>query len=159
MAIATWDTSNLTMAGRGGVREGAGRKAAFPHKELDRPFGMDFTPAGWIALLDLQKRTGLSRDDILAHLTGEFADALVFDSDGVQYPGKRGSSILRIRLPKEQGDRLRAAQARTGKSYSDLGEALVHRYGHQTTFPAIPGADTPRRRRRPRRPRRRAARH
>jgi hypothetical protein len=138
-------TSILTMT-RGGVREGAGRKSAFPGKVLGKNFGMDFTPAGRKALDRLQAATGLSRNDILAHLALRHAHDLVFDG--------KAQSVLSIRLPADAGDALRAAHMRTGKGYSDLGEALVTRYGPEAVFPVVEGKT--RARKRPRRPGRRA---
>jgi hypothetical protein len=62
---------------------------------------------------------------------------------------------MSIRVPKDAGDRLRAAQKRTGKSFSDIGEALVTWYGDDKKLPVLPGKDPVRRpsrgRRRPRR--------
>lgn len=132
---------NLTM-GRGGARPNAGRKSAFPGLDL-KPFAMDFTPAGLRALRELERATRLSRNNILAHLTAEHAAELAFDGDDVVYPGK-AQRVLTIRMPAREGQLLREARARTGKSYSDLGEALVLRYGRRTTFPVL--ARRPRRR-------------
>lgn len=132
---------------RGGVRDGAGRKSAFPHKVLDQPFGMDFTPDGHRALRQLQAKTGLSQSDVLAHLVERHASMLTFTMEGVAFPGKLAENILRIRLPEHLGDALRAAQTRTGKSFSDLGEALVRWYGDAETFPVLQGKAPQKRRR------------
>lgn len=144
--------------GRGGYREGAGRKTIFPNKVLDRRFGMDFTPAGRAVLDALQARTGLSQNDILGHLVQRHATRLAFTEPGVVFRGKAASNVISIRLPADLADALTAAQARTGKSFSDLGEALVRWYGHKETFPVLPGKEPARRRprRQPARRRRRA---
>lgn len=145
--------SKVTMALRGGARPGAGRKSAYPRKDLAHPFGMDFTPAGRQLLDQIRARTGLSRDDILAHLVDRHLTRLRFDgTHGCAYPGKLAANVLRIRLPRDLGDRLRDARRRTGKSYSDLGEALVTIYGSTTSdYPSLPHATA-------RRPARRRAR-
>jgi hypothetical protein len=124
----------LTMA-RGGARANAGRRSAFPGLDM-KPFAMDFTPGGRRALRRLEVRTQLSRNNILAHLTAEHAASLTFDEPGVVFAGK-AQQVLTIRMPADVGQLLREARARTGKSYSDLGEALVLRYGSTTTFPFL----------------------
>jgi hypothetical protein len=43
---------------------------------------------------------------------------------------------LSIRVPKDAAAKLRAAHKRTGRSYSDIGEALVVWHGPTATFPA-----------------------
>lgn len=140
---------------RGGYREEAGRKSAYPGVDL-KPFAMDLTPAG-VRLLDkLCKRTGLTRNNVLAHLTNLYADRLAFPGqDGVLYAGK-AQSVLSIRMPADIGAKLRAARQRTGKSYSDLGEALIRLYGETTEFPAPPESKRQQREKQQRRQRRRA---
>jgi hypothetical protein len=122
----------------GGARDNAGRKSAYPGLDM-QSFPMQFTPPARRLLDALQARTGLSRNNILAHLTLCHVESLSVsaDEDGVLFPGK-GSDVLSIRMPADVGKRLRAAKARTGKSFSDLGEALVRQYGATTTFPARP---------------------
>lgn len=139
---------NVTMdKARGGRRENAGRKSAFPRIDM-KPFAMDFTPRGRAELARLERSSGLSRNNIITHLTAMHAGELEFDEEGIVFPGKK-QKVLSIRMPPREGELLRAAHARTGKSYSDLGEALVLRYGSQADFPTIERqADKPRRRRR-----------
>lgn len=127
----------------GGARVGAGRRSVFRGIEA-KPFAMDFTPAGRKQLDRLCKRTKLSRNDVLAHLTAEYAADLQFTEAGVVYPGK-AQEVLAIRMPTMQADVLRAARERTGKSYSDIGEALVCQFGRVATFPRLRAA-TPRKR-------------
>ena len=122
--------------GHGGARANAGRRSVFRGIEA-KPFAMDFTPAGRKALDRVCKRTKLSRNDVLAHLTAEYATDLHFAEAGVVYPGK-AQEVLAIRMPTVQGDVLRAARERTGKSYSDIGEALVCQFGRGATFPRLP---------------------
>ncbi len=98
---------------------------------------MDFTPAGRKALDRLCRRTKLSRNNVVAHLVAERGDVLTFDAAGVVYPGK-AQSVCAIRMPACEGDLLKAVHARTGKSYSDIGEALVRQFGRSTTFPSLP---------------------
>ena len=78
----------------------------------------------------------------------------VFDEDGTVYPGK-AQNVLAIRMPAREAELLKEARARTGKGYSDLGEALVRRYGPTAEFPILPG--DPIRKRKRRRSRRRRA--
>jgi len=132
---------------RGGYREGAGRKSAYPGKT--RSFAMDFTPAGRHALKALVRRRGLSRNDVLAHLAIHYAEQLTFAAPGVVFPGKLAANVLTIRVPAAAGDKLTDARRRTGKSYSDIGEALVCWFG--PTAKDFPTAQRPRRRPRPRR--------
>lgn len=124
------------MTPRGGLRAGAGRHSAFPGNAL-KPFAMDFTPAGRKALDRLCRRTKLSRNNVIAHLVAAHGAALAFEVDGVVYPGK-AQAVLAIRMPAREGDLLQAVRARTGKSYSDIGEALVRQFGRSTTFPSLP---------------------
>ena len=125
---------------RGGARVGAGRKSAFPDKIIDRPFPMDFTPAGRVELEKITKRTGLSRNDVIAHLAIKHA-GLKFSADGVAYPGK-AQNVLSIRVPAYVGTILRTIHRRTGKSYSDIGEALVRQFGRvERAFPKRPSAN------------------
>jgi len=135
----------LTMP-RGGWREGAGRPAAYPHKVLDDPFPMDFTSAGRAMFDKLQARTSLSRNDIIAHLALTYADELEFRTPGVVFPIK-AQEVYRICVPEDAGDKLRRARTRTGKSYSDIGEALVCWYGPVATFPVLKGKDKRKRKR------------
>lgn len=133
---------------RGGYRENAGRKSAFPGKILDKPFFMDFTPKGRRELQHLVTRTGLSRNDVIGHLALRHADDLAFEEEGVAFPGKMAEDVMSIRLDRQAGAKLAAARVRTGKSYSDLGEALIRWFGKaEKVFPVLPGADPPRRRR------------
>lgn len=141
----------MTTSGkRGGYRENAGRKSAFA-KTVDKPFAMDFTPDGRRELQRLVKRTRLSRNNVLSHLAIQHAHRLEFDDvPGTVYPGK-SQDVLSIRVSPMAAVRLRAARARTGKSYSDLGEALVRRFGQaEKHFPASPSrAKRPSKGRRP----------
>lgn len=125
----------------GGIRAGAGRRSAFPGNAL-KPFAMDFTAVGRQALDCICRRTKLSRNNVVAHLVTEYADALVFGAPGVVYPGK-AQAVLAIRMPARQGDLLTVARARTGKSYSDIGEALVCCFGQSTIFPSLPERKRP----------------
>lgn len=139
------------MTPRGGTREGAGRKSAFPGKLLERTVYMDFTPAGRQALDVLTAREGLSRNDVLAHLSLRYADQLSFDCEGVVFPGK-AQAAMTIRLPADALQVLERAHARTGKSYSDLGEALVLWHGQEEhAFPLLPEPERKPKARRPRR--------
>lgn len=148
------ETSALTP--RGGYREDAGRKSAFPGKVLDKPFYMDLTPAGHKVLDTLTAREGLSRNDVFGHLAMKYLDRLEqrpeFQAPGVVFPGKQAAGVLSIRLDREAGARLTATRFRTGKSYSDIGEGLIRWFGKaEKRFPVLPGSDPrPRRRSRPR---------
>ena len=135
----------LTMPG--GYREGAGRKSAFPGKLIEKPFAMDFTPNGRRVLEGLTTRHGLSRNDVIAHLALKYADRLVFEEEGVVFPGK-AQQVLSIRVTPEVAVKLTAVHDRTGKGYSDIGEALVTRFATEREFPVLPGRDPLRRRRR-----------
>jgi hypothetical protein len=140
---AVCDNSIMTMATTtwGGARVGAGRKSAYPGKDFAHPVYLDFTQAGRDALDALQARTKLSRSDILAHLIAKHAESLDFGPlFGVAFPGKLGENVCVIRLPVAQRRLLRATRTRTGKSYSDIGEALVLWRGLATVFPARPQA-------------------
>jgi hypothetical protein len=114
----------------GGRRAGAGRKSLYPGKNLDAQIGIDFTPEGRATFDAVRDRTGASGSDILAHLVRRHAIELreLADVDGVVWPGKSGD-VVTIRLPPPERRQLRDAHAHTGKSYSDLGETLVRRYG------------------------------
>ena len=120
---------------RGGKRAGAGRRSLFPGNDL-KPFAMDFTPAGRKVLDGICRRTKLSRNDVITYLVSEHGDALVLSAEGVVYPGK-AQAVLTIRMPTIPGAVLMAAHARTGKSYSDIGEALVREYGPLAQFPTL----------------------
>jgi hypothetical protein len=135
---------------RGGYRENAGRPSAFPGNTDEKPFYMDFTPAGYKVLDGLSKREGLSRNDLLAHLALRHADKLVsmkdFTVDGVVFPGKRAFNVMAIRLPKDAGAKIKRVGRDTQKSDSDIGEALVRWFGpDEKTFPVLPGKDKRRR--------------
>ena len=119
----------------GGRRKGAGRKSIFTTKAVEKPFAMDFTKRGRATLRALTKRTGLSRNGVMAILALQFGDALTFDADGVAFPDK-AHKVLSIRVPKDAAAKLRAARRRTRKSYSDIGEALLSRFGATASFPA-----------------------
>lgn len=118
----------------GGRRAGAGRKSLYPGK-VARPFAMDFTPAGRKVLRALVQRRRLSRNDVLAHLILHYADQLTFEAPGVVFPGKVAANVLTIRLPVPARDKLVRAHRRTGKSYSDIGEALVCWFGPHANYP------------------------
>ncbi len=139
---------------RGGARKGAGRKSAFPGM-VSKPFPMDFTPEGRARLEKITERTGLSRNNVLTFLALTFAHKLTFSAlePGTVYPGK-AQQVLAIRVSAKAAAKLTAARDRTGKSYSDIGEALVRRYGRSASFPAPPSSEaqtaprrSPRRRR------------
>jgi hypothetical protein len=135
---------NMTTSARGGARAGAGRPSIFKAKALGKPFAMNFTPGGRRVLDALVRRTGLSRNAVLGVLALKHGDRLAFDTanpfpDKVHLP-------LSIRVPPEAGAKLAAARVRTGRSYSDVGEALVRWFGADTPFPA-PATTAPRRRR------------
>ncbi len=136
---------NLTMGTRGGLRPNAGRKTAFPGIEA-KPFAMDFTPVGLKRLRRLQRRHRLSRNNILAHLVACYAARLNFSAPGTVYPGK-AQRVLAIRMPPAEAELLRSTRERTGKSYSDIGEALVRIYGEDASFPTLPTKPARRRRR------------
>jgi hypothetical protein len=145
----------LTM--RGGFRENAGRPTAFAGKNLESPRAMDFTPEGRVVLADLQERNGLSRSDVIAHLALRHCDALalrpVFQRPGTVFTGRtrRNANVYRIVAPPNVLRKLDALRKRTGKSYSDIGEALVRWYGpREKDWPAVPGPETKKRRRRKR---------
>jgi len=115
----------------GGARDGAGRKSIFGVPLERKPFAMDFTAQGRTALDALTRRTALSRNAVLATLVLAHADRLrAID----HYPNK-AQAVLSIRLPPRAAAKLRALQRRTDRSYSDIGEALVLRYGRTTTYP------------------------
>jgi len=107
-------------------------------------FTMAFTREGRRALAAIQARTGLSRNNIITHLVrahsaeASHASLLHRPQLAVLYPGKSRDEIMSIRMPASEGDTLRAMQDTTGKSYSDLGELLVRRFGSSTTFPTRP---------------------
>jgi hypothetical protein len=150
-AVPSCDTaasSIVTMAQRGGYREGSGRRSIFPGT-MDNPtkYPMDFTKEGLQILDDVQSHTGLTRNNIIAHLVDRHAHELEFDHDRIVYPGK-AQHVLAIRMPKHIGDKLVAAQKRTGKAFSDLGEALVRRFGAKEVFPVLESKQKTRRRRR-----------
>jgi len=94
---------------------------------------MAFTLNGQEIMNQLQAQTGLSRNDLITHLTVKYVDALMFDEPGVVYRGKQFSRIMSIRVTNEAYAKLQTARVRTGKSYSDIGEALVARFGRQET--------------------------
>jgi hypothetical protein len=138
---------------RGGYRENAGRPSAFPGTTENKPVYMDFTPAGYKVLDGLTERNGLSRNNVIAHLALTYADKLVkrkdFTADGVVFPGKRASNVMTVRLPPAAERKIRAVNRETGKSESDIGEALVTWFGPgEAKFPVLPGADPKRKRRR-----------
>jgi hypothetical protein len=118
----------------GGARAGAGRKSIFADRAVPRAYPMALTRAGHEALAALTGQTGLSRNAILAVLVRRHAHHLALPEDGIIYRGKT-PAVLSIRLPPSAAQRLEHARYRTGKSYSDIGEALVRRYGHVTSFP------------------------
>jgi hypothetical protein len=124
----------------GGARPGSGRKSIFGRKALKKPVAMDFSEAGWVALRGLQRRQPhLSRNAIIGWLALQYADKLTFDAKGVVFPQK-ARRVLSIRVPATVRDALRRARRRTGKNYSDLGEALVRQYGHTASFPSVPSS-------------------
>jgi hypothetical protein len=147
---------NPTMAKgqHGGARPGAGRKSVFGAKALAKPFSMDFTPAGRKALDALVRRTTLSRNAVIATLALQFADRLTFDL-AAPFPGKLATAVLSIRVPPDAGAKLAAAHVRTGKSYSDIGEALVRWHGASARYPSLTTRKRPRSRQAPRTTRRR----
>jgi hypothetical protein len=124
---------NRPKAQHGGARDGAGRKSVFGVKAVDKPFAMDFTEKGRKALASLTRRTKLSRNAVVGVLALAHADTLTFTDDDV-FPDK-AQEVLSIRVPPKAAAKLRAARARTDRSYSDIGEALVLRYGARTKFP------------------------
>lgn len=128
---------------RGGYRAGAGRKSAFPGKVIEAPVYMDFTPEGHRQLRRIVQRTGLSRNDVIGHLAIKYADELNFEDDGVVFAGKRAKNVMAIRLDQNGLAKLKAAGERTGKSASDIGEALVRIFGPaEKTFPVLRGSET-----------------
>ena len=88
----------------------------------------------------LQTSTGLSRSDIMTHLALRHAHDLSFDVDGVVYRHKLSGTVMSIRMTDHAHTLLTDARARTGKSYSDLGEALVDRWGLGEHYPERPTA-------------------
>lgn len=136
------------MKPRGGKRPGSGRPAVYRDK-TDR-FTLKFTGDGWRALDALQRETALSRNDVMVALVLSGAGAVTFDRHPVAYTPKLESTVAEILLPAEAGALLREARARTGHSFSDVGEALVREHAEQTAFP--PPVPTRTRTRRPRRP-------
>jgi len=131
-------TLNPTMpSSHGGKRRGAGRKSIFGTKLKEKAFAMDFTPEGRRALDALVRRTGLSRNAVVALLALQHAEQLVFAPDARPFPDKAGH-VLSIRVPGDAAVKLRAARVRTKRSYSDLGEALVRWYGATSSFPPRP---------------------
>jgi hypothetical protein len=120
---------------RGGARIGAGRSTAYPGKRAGRRFYLDLTPAGHAQLDALAIRHTLSRSDIVARLIEAYADVVAFSAPGVVFPGKRASDVRVVLLPITLASRLDVARARTGKSVSDLVEALIAWYAPTTVFP------------------------
>jgi len=109
----------------------------FATKALPKPFAMDFTEAGLRRLAAVVKRTGLSRNAVLAVLALQFADAVTFaESARAPFPDK-SRRVLSIRVPRDAGAKLAAARIRTGHSYSDIGEALVTTYGKRARYPRV----------------------
>lgn len=106
------------------------------------PFHIDLTPTGAQALAALSRQTGLTRNDVLAHLVDQHADELTFAEEGVVYAGK-ARKVATVPLPPKIGRKLRTARRRTRKSYSDLMEALIDRYGPTEAFPAPPVSGKP----------------
>lgn len=126
-------TRNRRKGQHGGARDGAGRKSVFGVKAVAKPFAMDFTTNGRRALASVTRRTKLSRNAVIAALALEHADALTFAEADV-FPDK-AREVLSIRVPPKAATKLKAARRRTGRSYSDIGEALVRGYADRTTFP------------------------
>lgn len=123
--------STVSSSGVGGYRENAGRKAAFDYKSQDS-VSMVFTPLGDAMYVAACESTGLSRNDVMTHLVLKHAKDLAFDVDGIVYKGKDYKGVRSIRLTKEARAELDAAKKRTGKSYSDLAEALLMRFAAKT---------------------------
>lgn len=121
----------------GGARTGAGRKSVFGKKAVAKPFAMDLTPEGRQALFALCARTGLSRNGVVGVLALQFADVLGFPEEGVVYPDK-AQDVISIRVPKDAASKLRAARRRTGKGFSDIGEALIRQFGRKAKYPRPP---------------------
>jgi uncharacterized protein (DUF1778 family) len=120
----------------GGYRENSGRKDAFGGKD-DAPVGMVFTPNGEKLLAAACERTGLSRNDVLTHLVLKHAARLRFAAEGIVFRGKRYTVPKSIRVTTRARKLLDSARERTGKSYSDLGEALLVQFAEGTRdYPA-----------------------
>lgn len=121
----------MVCMGAGGARENAGRKDAYGGKDA-APVAMVFTPQGDQIMVETCERTGLSRNDVLTHLALKHARALKFSVEGVVYRGKDYRAVRSIRVTQKARKLLDAARERTGKSYSDLGEALLVRFAAST---------------------------
>lgn len=124
----------MTRSQHGGAREGAGRKSIFPDKALAKTFPMNFTAEGRLRLDAIVKRTGLSRNSVIACLALQCADLVAFE-ERAPFPMK-STKPLSIRMPRTAASKLVAAQVRTGHSYSDIGEAMVRWFSDRITFPA-----------------------
>lgn len=121
----------ISMSPSGGARENAGRKAAYGTK-APAPVPMVLTPEGEALLVAACACSGLSRNDVMTHLALRHARELRFSAPGVVYPGKANSNVLSIRVTAKARLLLDAARKRTGKSYSDLGEALLEKFAERT---------------------------
>lgn len=107
---------------------------------------MDFTPAGRKVLARIQRRTSLSRNDVLAHLLLTHEVDVNLNGARVLFPGK-AQSVLRIALPSQAFDALERLRALSGRSASDIGEALVRQFEKDQTFPVVLGRTRRRKRR------------
>jgi hypothetical protein len=128
------DDRILKVNTHGGKRYGAGRKSIFADKVEPKAFPITLTPAGHDALARLTAHTGLSRNAILAVLIKRHSHRLTLPEQRITYRGK-ARAVLSIRLPPSAARRLEQTRYRTGHAYSDIGEALIRRYGHTTSFP------------------------
>lgn len=99
---------------------------------------LDFTQRGYLLLGRLQAQTGLSRSMVIAVLIERHAHELTVDSEAGCTFKNKGQRVLTTRLPAPLATRFAEAKARTGKSYSHLGEALLTRWGPDEVFPAPP---------------------
>jgi hypothetical protein len=126
---------------RGGTRPGAGRKTAYPGKDLARTVYVDMTEAGRAALASLCTTHRLSRNDVLTTLVLAHASSLTTetyrDRPGVLFSPKLGQNVYAIRMTPPALDALAAAQTRTHKSASDLAEALITEHGDHETYPQV----------------------
>ncbi len=129
-------TLKKTKTKRGGARPGSGRKSAFGTPER-KPFAMDFTPEGRRILDRICRRTKLSRNNVIAHLVRIYLSNLGGWLQPIGPYLRKAQSVLSIRIPADEGALLREARARFGKSYSDIGEALVRLYGPTADYPHL----------------------
>jgi hypothetical protein len=137
---------------RGGAREGAGRPSVYRQK-LRATHAMAFTAEGRQRLDSIRLKTSLGQNDVMEHLLRTHADHLRIP-ERTEYSPKLYPPIA-IRLTEEGRNLLLDLSERYGRSWTDVGEALLQRFGERTAFPYL---ESRRDQKRPRSRRRRPAR-